>query len=130
MDVVYKQHLPEMLNDYPNKVFIQDNAKIHTIKETMEWLASQKYTIMQWPKYSPNLNPIEMVWKRIKNMVHTKHPKLTIKSGSDDSIKDTIVAAVIEAWEELDEKWLWNLTMSMFRRVAAVLIVRGSYTQY
>ena len=51
-------------------------------------------------------------------------------TGSDDAIKDAIVIAVIEAWEQLDEEWLWRLTASMPRRVAAVLAAHGGYTQY
>ena len=95
-----------MLNNYPNKVFMQDNAKTHTIKETIKQLTSQGYTVIQWPKYSPDFNLIKIVQKRIKNIVHTKHPELTIKSGNNDSIKDIIVAAVIKAWEKLNKKWL------------------------
>ena len=85
---------------------------------------------MQWPPYSPDLNPIEMVWKRIKNMIASKHPELATMKGSDDVIKDAIVSAVIEAWEELDEEWLWRLNQSMLHRVAAVIAARGSYTHY
>ena len=68
---------------------------------------------MDWPKYSPDLNPIKMIWKRIKNMVAAKHSELATIKGSGGAIKDVVVAAVIEAWDKLDEGWLWRLTANM-----------------
>ena len=130
LNVAYKEYLPDSLDSHPERVFMQDNAKVHTIPETMAWFAERGYTIMRWPKYSPDLNPIEMIWKRIKNMISTKHPELATMRGSDDSIKDAIVAAVIEAWEELDEEWLWRLSASMPDRVKAVIAAHGGYTHY
>ena len=63
-------------------------------------------------------------------MIAAKHLELATIRGSDDSIKDAIVAAVIEAWEELDEEWLWRLCASMPKRVKAVLAAHGGYIRY
>ena len=130
LEVAYKPYLPYLLDDHPLRVFMQANARTHTIPETMAWFAEKEYTIMKWPPYSPDLNPIEMVWKRIKNTVAIKHPELATMKDSDNSIKDAIVEAVIEAWEVLDEEWLWRLNISMPDRVRAVLKAHGGYTRY
>ena len=119
-----------MLDNYPYRVFMQNNARTHGIKPIKEFSREKGYTVMQWPAYSPDLNPIEMVWKRIKNTIAKKHPELAYLKGSDDVIKDGVVQAVIEAWEELDEEWLWRLNASMPKRVKAVIAAQGGYTRY
>ena len=35
LEVAYKEYLPEMLDGQERRVFMQDNAKVHTIAETM-----------------------------------------------------------------------------------------------
>ena len=61
LEEAYKKLLPEMLDDFPARVFMQDNARTHILGAITDWLKSQDYTVMDWPPYSPDLNPIEMV---------------------------------------------------------------------
>ncbi|KAE9045847.1 hypothetical protein PR001_g4799 [Phytophthora rubi] len=42
--------------------FQQDNASIHTSRETMAFFEEQEVSVMDWPARSPNLNPIENLW--------------------------------------------------------------------
>ena len=41
--------------------FMQDNAKIYTARIIKAWFAKQGITVVEWPLYSPDLNPIEHV---------------------------------------------------------------------
>ncbi len=118
------------MDDDLSQVFMQDNARVHTAKIVLEWLDEQGYSVMSWPPYSPNLNPIEMVWYRIKTYIHKHHPELRRMTAGEEKTMDAIVDAVIEAWEALDEEFLWSLVQSMPQRVEAVIKAHGGYTRY
>jgi len=49
-------------------ILIQDGAKYHTSTETKAFFAQQtaRLQVVQLPTYSPDYNPIEKLWKKIK----------------------------------------------------------------
>ncbi len=53
-------------------VLVQDGARYHTAKETQTWLAAQgeRVRVVQLPSYSPDYNPIEHVWRYVKEGTH------------------------------------------------------------
>ena len=51
--------LPNLIQN--GEILMRDNARTHTAKVCKEWLANQGWEVMEWPPYSPDLNPIEMV---------------------------------------------------------------------
>lgn len=59
------------------KVFmILDNAKYHHAKAIQPWLEKNKHAVELFflPSYSPNLNPIERVWKKTKKAsIHNRY---------------------------------------------------------
>jgi len=40
-------------------IFMQDNAPIHTAKAVALWFRENSINVMEWPLYSPDMNPIE-----------------------------------------------------------------------
>jgi transposase len=54
-------------------ILIQDGARYHTSKATREFLQQHKerLTVYQLPSYSPDYNPIEYLWKKVKT--HATH---------------------------------------------------------
>ena len=65
----YIEFLKEVLSSTKKHiVLIQDGAKYHTSKLVKEFFKENKdrLTVFQLPSYSPDYNPIEKLWKKIK----------------------------------------------------------------
>jgi transposase len=65
----YQSFLCYLLSQVSGRVIlIQDGARYHTSKATREFLQQHKerLTVYQLPSYSPDYNPIEYLWKKVK----------------------------------------------------------------
>jgi transposase len=65
----YQEFLTEVLRKTrKHLILVQDGAKYHTSKAMREFFArhAQRLTVFDLPSYSPDYNPIERLWKKIK----------------------------------------------------------------
>ena len=46
----------------PDFAFQQDNAPVHKSEVVRNFLAQKQWEVLDWPAYSPDLNPIENIW--------------------------------------------------------------------
>ncbi len=58
-------------------VFLHDNDPKHTAKATKEWLKKQHIKVLEWASQSPDLHPIENMWRELKVRV-AKHQPLNL----------------------------------------------------
>ena len=84
---------------------------------------------MDWPPYSPDLNPIENVWHILKDEIIRQYPELATIPKTDAAM-DALIRAAITVWEELDRGVLMKLAESITRRLLAVINAGGWYTKY
>lgn len=114
----------------PGLVFMQDNAPIHTAEAVALWFRENGINVMEWPPYSPDMNPIEHLWFLLKEHVYKVNPPINDVNGGEDKIKEALFDALYKAWEALDEYYLHDLVWSMERRVKALIASEGWYTKY
>jgi transposase len=73
----YQSFLRYLLSQVSGRVIlIQDGARYHTSKATREFLQQhqERLTVYQLPSYSPDYNPIEYLWKKVKtNATHNRY---------------------------------------------------------
>jgi len=61
------------------KVLIMDNHPVHCAKAVMEFLDSRNVAYVYLPRYSPELNPIEEAFSKIKHTVRKFKPRLPVE---------------------------------------------------
>jgi transposase len=126
-----EEQLPTIAS--PGSIFQQDNASTHTAHVVQDWLRpwaiENGVELMNWPPYSPDLNPIENLWKLLKEAIQRNHPDLDTAPKSNESLQ-RLAEAAVEAWEALEDRLLESLVESMRRRLEAVIRARGWYTKY
>jgi transposase len=65
----YQQFLTEVMAQTQQPlILIQDGARYHTSQAMQQFFAAQaqRLTVVQLPGYSPDFNPIEYLWKKVK----------------------------------------------------------------
>jgi transposase len=99
---------------------MQDGAPGHAAAETKEDLHERGIYPIFWPAYSPDLNPMETVWNRMKDWIMKKYPDC---HTSYNQLR-------IEAWDAIGELELLALVREMPARCQAVIDANGMQTKY
>lgn len=111
------------------RLFQQDNAKIHVCASTAHWLSERVIIQIEWPAHSPDLNPIEYVWKALKQELVTANPHLS-NLKKNKAHKAELTECIKKAWAAIPQALITRLIELMPRRLHAVIRARGWYTKY
>lgn len=103
-------------------IFQQDNASIHTANITKKWLNEHLVWHDKWPAKSPDLNPIENLWGILAREVY--------KEGTQYQTVQSLKAAIVKAWEAIDQNVIIKLYDSMDKRMEDVVNAKGNAIEY
>ncbi len=99
-------------------VFQQDNAKPHTAAITTAWLRSRRVRVLNWPACSPDLSPLENIWRIIKRKIRQRRPQ-TLQQ---------LETYIRQEWDKIPTPKLQKLITSMPRCLQTVEKKRRCYT--
>ncbi len=103
-------------------VLQQDNARPHVARLAMDYLTTNNVEVMNWPPYSPDLNPIEHMWDNLDRRIR--------KRQNPPSNHQQLRQALLEEWENVTIPQVNRLITSMTKRVRSALAADGGHTRY
>lgn len=68
---VFKILIPSL---YPGDIVLWDNLNVHKNAAVREGIEEVGATVVQLPRYSPDLNPIEPAWGKVKDWIRKMRP--------------------------------------------------------
>ena len=84
-----------------------------------EWHWDKSLNVLEWPSQSPDLNPIEHLWRDLKIAVQQRSPSnLTEPEG------------ICREWEKLPKYRCAKLVESYPRRLEAVITAKGALIKF
>ena len=86
----------------------------------MEWFSDKHIHLLDWPSYSPDINPMENLWGWMKKKIALRRPKTIQRLETD----------IIDCWKEISAKHIYNLIDSMPRRCRLLIEGKGEQINY
>ena len=78
--------------------------------------------IMQWPAWTPDLNPLEHIWDQMGLFIRDMDNPPTIVASLQE--------ALLQTWDVVTTEGMDVLVWNMPRRLRAVMAARGGHTRY
>lgn len=87
---LFKEYVSKFLVPtlHEGDIVIMDNLAAHKVKGVAELIQAAGAAVVYLPQYSPDLNPIEMMWSKIK--AHLRKTKARTKQLLDEAIAEAL----------------------------------------
>ncbi|GFV33372.1 transposable element Tcb2 transposase [Trichonephila clavipes] len=119
-DVILEQHVRLFWGAMGAEFFfMDDNARSHHLNIVDECLQSEDITHMESPAYSPDLNPIELVWDMVGRRIAARQ--------SPSTCLPELWRALLDEWCNILQDQIDNLILSMPRRCKACIASPGRH---
>ena len=119
LELLQNDLLPLFLTNV-NLTYRQDNARCHVSRLAHNWLHQNGIHLMIWPLQSPDLNPIENLWSKVKRELD----KVPIGNTQ------CLFSGAQRIWRHVIPNSVPALLESLPRRVQEVLRNHGGHTHY
>ena len=103
-------------------ILVHDNAACHTTQVVKDKIDELKIDVLDWPAYSPDLNPIENLWSYIVRNIYA--------DGKVYDDVDELWEAIQQCWESIPQKIIKALVKSMPKRTINLLENGGRSLKY
>ncbi|CAJ1077705.1 unnamed protein product [Xyrichtys novacula] len=103
-------------------VFQQDNATIHNVRLTKNFLQENSITLLDHPACSPDLNPIENIRGWMVREIY--------KNGHQFQVVDALREAIFTFWSNIPTSLLETLASSMAKQILEVINNNGRAPHY
>ena len=101
---------------------MQDNARPHVAGLCMDTLRAKNVNVLDWPAFSPDMNPIEHLWDNLDRRIRNRNPPPATHAQ--------VRAALTQESASILQNVIDDLLSSMPRRVQGLIQARGGHTRY
>ena len=120
IDEILATKVVPFFQNHRTDIFMRDSP--HVARASLAYLQANNVSLLDWPAYSPDMNPIEHLWDHLDRQVRARTPP-------PRNLKELCQASTNERNQHPQLK-INRLVTSMHRRVRALPASRGSNTRY
>ena len=102
------------------RVFQHDNDPKRIAQATKERLSKKPFKVLEWPSQSPDLNPIENLWRELKVHVAQRQPQNIT----------ALEEICMEEWAKIPATVCENLVKTYRKCLTSVTANKGYITKY
>src|SRR5262249_3173020 len=103
-------------------MIMEDGAPIHRSLAARNWREINEINVLPWPAQSPDLNPIEHIWKALKVLISRRDPPIHTEEGLRNALQ--------EEWLNINVGTVCKVVENMPQRIRGVIMARGRSTKY